>query len=213
MIISAPRYPSKVTVYEPSQVAGQAEVVLDEFEMAGGEEKDYQLPSATAAYRFERLEAHAVRRLRDLDEMEKHYNDPPGANQPPPQEPVEGLSPDASAELDVGKKRGAENAKREEAIQKRRQEADKRFEERRAETKRPQTREAIGDDAKDAKLEGKRGTQDYVEGGDKGKQRSDAGTPAVDAADRSQPNTVASKSADSRADASSSKDGSKSSKK
>jgi hypothetical protein len=208
MIISAPRYPSKVTVYEPSQVAGQAEVVLDEFEMAGDEVRDYQLPSATAAYRFDRLEAHAVRRLRDLDEMEKHYNDPPGANQPPPQEPVQGYSPDVNVELDVGRKQGAQNVKREEAIQKRRQEADKRFEQERAETGRTPTRQAVGDDPKDSKVEGKRGTQDYIEGGDKGKQRSDAGTPAVDAADRSQPNTVASKSADSRAQT-----GSKSSKK
>lgn len=77
-------------IFEPRQTPEQPEVVIDEFRLEPGEVRDYELSSATAAYRLEPVKGEL----------------PEGFGEPlPDQEPIYGRHPDTDAELQAGRER------------------------------------------------------------------------------------------------------------
>lgn len=103
-IVAPRRYAVHVVVYEPRQTPEQAEVILDEFDLKAGEAReDYELRSATAAYRVERIEDHATIRELETEENMKRL-DNPFAGLTDGQEPgPDGLNPTANAEIEAGR--------------------------------------------------------------------------------------------------------------
>jgi len=93
----------RVEVYEPRQTPEQAEEILETFELKAGEEREIELPSATAAYRTTRLAVDAVER--DTDDKPEIA---------PAQEAE--LTTAAQAGIQAGKNRQGEAEKREKAV-------------------------------------------------------------------------------------------------
>lgn len=81
---------ANVVVFEPRQTPEQPEVKIDEFRLDPGETREYELSSATAAYRLEPVKG----------ELPEGFWEPA-----PDQEPIYGRHPDTDAELQAGRER------------------------------------------------------------------------------------------------------------
>lgn len=101
--IAAPRNRAvHVTVYEPRQTPEQEEVILDEFDLKAGEvREDYELRSATAAYRTSPLAgADAVDDRADEAEPDRFANIPDAQDGTPTEQ--------TNAEIEAGRQASSE---------------------------------------------------------------------------------------------------------
>jgi hypothetical protein len=110
-----------VEVFEPSQHEDMAPRVLDRFVLAQGEDRlDYEMPSATAAFRY-------VDPLpEELEGLEQRRRENPSA--PTPAQEAEFYTPEVNQEMATGEARQRETEQAEAQLQKRRDEAARRAE-------------------------------------------------------------------------------------